>query len=440
MGAVYPDPDFRALFESAPGLYLVLDPRDLTIIAASNAYLRATMTRRELILGRKLFDVFPDNPDDPGATGVANLNTSLKRVLSSGAPDTMAIQKYDIRRPESQGGGFEERYWSPVNSPVFSENGEIVYIIHRVEDITEFVRLRQQAIEQGELAAELRNQTAKMDIEILLRSQEIEEANGKLRAASEAIRLKNLELEEKNSRVEEANRVKSRFVASMSHELRTPLNSIMGFSQLLLDGGPGPLNDKQTEYLTEVLTSGRHLLSVVNDVLDLAKVESGKMDLVLETFCVAEVVAEAASAVAAAAGAKGLHPGVWVSPGVGEVRLDRQRLKQILFNLLSNAVKFTEPRGSVELRVRRVDEEVFRMEVRDTGIGIRNEDMPRLFTEFEQMDAKEARLRQGTGLGLAITKKMVELQQGTIEVHSEFGQGTTFIVTLPIALREDRLL
>ena len=144
-------PDFRALFEAAPGLYLVLAP-DLSIVAASNEYLNATMTRREDILGRGLFEVFPDNPDDPLATGTRNLRASLDRVRTDRVADTMAIQKYDIRRPDSEGGGFEERYWSPSNSPVFNAAGELVSIIHRVEDVTETVRMRQRDLErQAEL-------------------------------------------------------------------------------------------------------------------------------------------------------------------------------------------------------------------------------------------------------------------------------------------------
>lgn len=138
-------PDFRRLFESAPACYLVLTP-DLTIVAVSDAYLRATMTRREAIVGRPLFDVFPDNPDDPAATGVANLRASLARVLATGRPDTMAVQKYDIRRPEPEG-GFEERHWSPMNSPALGDDGRVAYIIHWVEDVTERVRLRQRVHE-----------------------------------------------------------------------------------------------------------------------------------------------------------------------------------------------------------------------------------------------------------------------------------------------------
>jgi PAS domain S-box-containing protein len=140
-------PDFRALFESAPGLYLVLAP-DLTIVAVSDAYLRATMTKREEILGRALFEVFPDNPDDPAATGTRNLRASLDRVRAERAPDAMTMQKYDIRRPEFEGGGFEERFWSPLNSPVLDAAGKLVYIIHRVEDVTALVRAQQHGIEQ----------------------------------------------------------------------------------------------------------------------------------------------------------------------------------------------------------------------------------------------------------------------------------------------------
>ena len=139
-------PNFRKLFESSPGLYLVLTS-DFTIVAVSDAYLQATMTQREAILGRPLFEVFPDNPDDADATGVSNLRASLQRVLQKRTADEMAIQKYDIRRPESEGGGFEERFWSPVNSAVPGEDGALAYIIHRVEDVTEFVRLKQAGAE-----------------------------------------------------------------------------------------------------------------------------------------------------------------------------------------------------------------------------------------------------------------------------------------------------
>jgi formate hydrogenlyase transcriptional activator len=179
-------PDFQALFESVPGLYLVLTP-DLSIVAVSEAYLRATMTKRDDILGKGIFEVFPDNPEDLGATGVRNLRASLRRVLTEKCADTMAVQKYDIRRPESEGGGFEERYWSPVNAPALSSNGEVTYIIHRVEDVTDFVRLKQQESRQIKQTEELRSRAEQMESEILLRVREIQEANQKLKATNQEL-------------------------------------------------------------------------------------------------------------------------------------------------------------------------------------------------------------------------------------------------------------
>ena len=167
-------PDFRLLFESVPGLYLVLAP-DLTIIGVNDAYLRATMTKREEIVGRGIFDVFPDNPNDLQATGVRNLRASLHRVLKDKTPDHMALQKYDIRKPESEGGQFEERYWSPVNLPVLSRNGEVLYIIHRVEDVTDYVRLKENQARHEELTQEARARAEKMEAEIFLRSREVKE-------------------------------------------------------------------------------------------------------------------------------------------------------------------------------------------------------------------------------------------------------------------------
>src|SRR2546425_11446398 len=168
MAQPLPTSDFQALFESEPGLYLVLTPA-LTIVAVSDAYLKATMTKREEILGHGVFEVFPDNPDDPTATGGRNLKASLDRVLTNRVPDTMAVQKDDIRRPGSEGGGFEERHWSPVNSPVFGPDKKVVYIIHRVEDVSEFVRLKQEGIEQQKLAQELLTRAGQMEAEVYLR-------------------------------------------------------------------------------------------------------------------------------------------------------------------------------------------------------------------------------------------------------------------------------
>lgn len=185
LSAIFPQPDFKVLFESAPDAYLVLTP-EFVIVAASNGYLRSTMTVREQIVGQHLFQVFPDNPSDTSATGVSNLRVSLERVLRDKTPDAMAVQKYDIRQPESQGGGFEERYWSPINSPVLDTGGDVLYIIHRVEDVTEFLRLKKAGSEQTRLTDELRNQAEEMEAEIYRRAQHIQAVNGQLRKELDA--------------------------------------------------------------------------------------------------------------------------------------------------------------------------------------------------------------------------------------------------------------
>jgi signal transduction histidine kinase len=232
--------------------------------------------------------------------------------------------------------------------------------------------------------------------------------------------------------LQEANRLKSEFVANMSHELRTPLNGIIGFSEFLIDEKPGKLNPKQHEYLTDILNSGRHLLQLINDVLDLAKVEAGKMELFPEHFSVRSAIDEVCSALRSLAREKQIDLRSAVAAEVEVVLLDPQRFKQILYNLISNAVKFTGEGGTVEVSAGPHDENGMSVKVQDTGIGIRKEDFARLFVEFEQLDSSLARRYEGTGLGLALTKKIIELQNGTISVESEVGKGSAFTVILPL--------
>jgi signal transduction histidine kinase len=184
--------NFRSLFEASPSPYLVLTP-GLTIVAVSDSYLRATMTTREAILHRNLFDVFPDNPDDPAATWVANLSASLQRVLATRAPDTMAVQKYDIRRPESYGAGFEERWWSTVNSPVLDSSGGVCWIIHRVEDVTELVRVSQDRSEQIGADQMIGSRKEQLEYELYGRGQELQAANQQLRKVNEELEGKDRE-------------------------------------------------------------------------------------------------------------------------------------------------------------------------------------------------------------------------------------------------------
>jgi signal transduction histidine kinase/CheY-like chemotaxis protein len=251
------------------------------------------------------------------------------------------------------------------------------------------------------------------------------------------IRVKNEELAEQNRRVQEANRLKTEFLANMSHELRTPLNSIIGFSELLQDGKAGAIVQKQKDHLDEILASARHLLGLIDDVLDLAKIEAGSVALNPEPVDIAELLRETRQALEPQAAQKEIRMETEVGPNVPTPLLDRARLKQVLFNYLSNALKFTGKGGRVAARVRREGRELV-IEVQDTGIGIREQDLPRLFVEFQQLDASAAKKYPGTGLGLAITRHMVEAQGGTVGVRSKPGRGSTFYARLPLGCRPAR--
>ena len=385
-------------------------------------------------MGRYLFDVFPDNPDDPTASGTRNLRASLRNVLQTGVADAMAVQKYDIRRPDSDGGGFEERFWSPVNSPVLGPDQRLAYIIHRVEDVTDFVRLKQLRNEQQKLADELEDRMARMDMEVYLRAQEVQEANARLRLANEdlaakedELRLKNSELQVQSRRAQAATRMKSEFLANMSHELRTPLNIIIGFGELLQDGKGGPVSEAQREFLTDILGASRHLLQLINDILDLSKVEAGMMEFRPEPVEVPRLVSETADLLRSLNAKKNLDIVPDVQASLGEVMVDPAKIKQVLYNYLTNAIKFTPEGGRITIRARVEDSDHFRLEVEDSGTGIRPKDLPRLFVEFQQLDASASKHHQGTGLGLALTKRIVEAQGGRVGVESPPGRGALFL-------------
>jgi signal transduction histidine kinase/DNA-binding response OmpR family regulator len=400
--------DFKTLFESAPGVYLVLDP-DYVIVGASDAYLDATMTQRDAIVGKGIFEVFPDNPDDPGATGVRNLRASLDRVHRDRVPDTMAIQKYDIRRPQVSGGGFEVRYWSPVNTPVLGTNQELLYIIHRVEDVTEFVRLEQAESEQQQLTVDLQRRSAEMEAEIFRRSLELQEANRQLQAASSA---------------------KSEFLSKVSHELRTPLTSVLGFGELL---SLTELSEEQHDWVGLILTAGRHLLALLDDVLDIARIEAGQLALTVEPVPVETLLSDAFELVRPLAAAAGIALRQPPRRGRhGYLRGDYQRLRQVLLNLLSNAIKYNRPGGTVTIDIEDRPADLIRLSITDTGRGLNDDELGRLFVAFERLGAPLAGV-EGTGLGLVLSRDLVESMGGTLGVSSIVGVGSTFWVELAMA-------
>ncbi len=390
---------FRALFESLPGSYLVLTP-DFKIVAVSNAYLAATMTRREDLLDRGLFEVFPDNPDDPDANGIANLRASLGRVLQTAAPDTMAIQKYDVRNPE---GIFEVRYWSPVNSPVLDADGRIEYLIHRVEDVTDFVR---QKTGGGEDRSSLHARMEQMEAEVFHSAQRVQAANQELQAA-------NRELEA--------------FSYSVSHDLRAPLRHIDGFAGLLQKHAAAALDEKGRRYLATISGAARQMGRLIDDLLAFSRISRSQLSVAEldHDHLVAEVIREGRFG-------QGDSRIEWVIAPLPRIRADAAMLRQVWFNLIDNAVKYSgkSPRPRIAIGARAGEtagEHVFY--VNDNGVGFDMNYVDKLFGVFQRLHGPAE--FEGTGIGLANVHRIVARHGGRTWAEGRVGEGATFYFSLP---------
>ncbi|WP_420886699.1 ATP-binding protein [Candidatus Kuenenia stuttgartensis] len=242
---------------------------------------------------------------------------------------------------------------------------------------------------------------------------------------------KTSDLQKTNIALEKAYRLKSEFLATMSHELRTPLNAIIGFAEVLKDGLVGPINDEQREYVDDIYSSGKHLLNMINNVLDISKIEAGKLELKYEEICVKETIDDVLNTVSGIANKKNITIKNTIQSDIPTFVVDQLKLKQILFNLLSNAIKFTPKNGNVCIDTTLKDLYV-QFAIADTGIGIKQEDIEKIFEAFSQVDSSLARNYEGAGLSLALTKRLVELHGGEIWVESFYGKGSTFTFILPL--------
>ncbi|WP_244626784.1 ATP-binding protein [Bradyrhizobium ivorense] len=414
-------PDFKALFEAAPGLYLVLTPPEFRIAAASDAYLRATRTERAAILGRALFDVFPDNPDDPAADGVRNLRASLERVVQFRKPDTMSVQKYDIRKPEAEGGGFEERYWSPRNSPVFGPGGQLSYIIHRVEDVTQFIHLKHRGVEQDKLADQLRERTEQMEAEIFMRAREVEAAR------------EQLEAEQKLRQVQKMEAV-GHLTGGIAHDFNNILTVITGLIDILAEAVEHDAAlSSVTKMISDAASRGaevtKHLLAFSRQQ-PLQPREADLNTLVQDTArllrpSLGEQIEIETS----------LEPDAWPA------FIDPNHMATALLNLAVNARDAMPDGGKLMLETSNVilDEtyaasnldvragEYVMVAVSDTGAGIPETIREKVFEPF--FTTKDT--GKGTGLGLSMVYGFIKQSDGHLKIYSEEGHGTSIKLYLP---------
>ncbi|TGM59884.1 hybrid histidine kinase/response regulator LvrA [Leptospira adleri] len=417
--------DFRLIFESLPGLYLIILP-DFRITAASDSYLKATNTKREEIVGRDLFDVFPDNPSDPHATGVKNLRDSILSVLQNKESNTMAVQKYDVKRSDSE--DFEERFWSPANFPAFNSKGEIVYIIHKAEDVTEFVRLKNLGNEQDKVTEELRSLTASMETEIYQRAQEIQNSNKKLTLLNEDLTRREEELKQVYQKLIEFDQLKTHFFANVSHELRTPLTLILGPTRSLLK--QESISPLQKSLLETIERNSYTLLKHVNDILDISKLEADRMKLRYSNVDLSKTISNVTAHFDSIAKERNIEFQT-ILPESCFVTIDESKVERIILNLIANAFKFAPDSGKILCELKK-EESFVSIRVEDNGPGIPENLREVIFEKFRQGEEGDSRSFGGTGLGLAIVKEFVNLHSGTVFASVSSLGGALFEVRLPI--------
>ena len=470
---------FELLFESAPDPLVVVDHRAVITLANARSELVFGVSRRELV-GQSIDRVIAERSraalaaalaehrGDPVApvarlelTGLCEgrerpLELSFARARGGSEP-LVAVSIRDLaerRRSEDKFRGLLES--APDAMVIVDDTGRIVLVNAQTERLFGYTRdelvgemverliperyrrthvgLRSgfasnphaRTMESGLLLRAARKDGTEFPVEVSLSPLVTDEGlfvSSAIRDVSERRRLED--------KMREANRLKSEFLANMSHELRTPLNAIIGFNELIARGKVGPISDRQQEFLNDSLTSARHLLQLINDILDLAKVESGKMEFRPQSVNLGQLVGEVRDVLRGLAASKHIRIEREVDDTLSPVTVDPARVKQILYNFVSNAIKFTNEGGTIVVRVRAESAHLFRIEVEDTGIGIATADLDKLFHEFQQLDGGRGRRYAGTGLGLALTKRIVAGHRGHVEVKSEVGVGSTFSAILP---------
>ncbi|HTG66942.1 MAG TPA: ATP-binding protein [Flavobacterium sp.] len=415
--------DFQKVFLSTPGLYLIVST-DFTILDLNDSYERATMKKKEEMIGRNLFEVFPDNPDDENADGVANLSRSLYSVLKEKKPHTMAVQRYDVQRAD---GVFEVRYWSPLNIPILNDENEIDYIIHRVEDITEFMLLKNKHSKTENITINLQKRVDEMEVEIIKRSREIQKLNfeleQKVKERTETILKREKTLAKQNEILKSQNKELEQFTYITSHDLQEPLRSLVCFTELFEKEFTGKLDGNGDLYIDFISKSSRRMQELVKGLLDYSRI--GKEKQLGETDC-NQIVKDVLSDMAITLVESKAKINVDELPQLKGYAIE---LRQLFQNVISNAIKFRKKEASPEVRIAVQEEEKnWLFSIQDNSIGIDEKDMHKLFVIFKRLNNRDE--YEGTGIGLAHCKKIVELHGGIIWAESKLGEGSTFKFTI----------
>jgi signal transduction histidine kinase len=301
-----------------------------------------------------------------------------------------------------------------VAGQILSEQGELIWVVTILHDLTE-------AIEKARLYEQLKEGSVELE-------RKVQEATAELAQQNELLRRQQMGLEQ-------ASALKSQFLANMSHEFRTPLNAILGYTHMLLNGVTGAISETQRKGLTRIDSNSRHLLALINDILDITRIEAGRMPLTVTNFAIPELIDEVMSELEPIIKRSNLAVSTRASSKLPRLKSDRQKVKQIVLNLLSNALKFT-PEGSVTISARYDPRgRLIQIAVRDSGVGIAPDDQAKVFEDFRQLDSSPARGYGGTGLGLSICRRLALMLEGTIELESEPGRGSMFVLALPVRLR-----
>jgi len=416
--------DFQKVFLSAPSLFLILST-DLTILDLNDSYEKATMRKREEMIGRNLFEVFPDNPDDKLADGVSNLSRSLHTVLKEKKRHVMAVQRYDVQGPD---GIFEERYWSPINIPILNANNEMDCIVHRVEDVTEFMTLKNEKSKNENITLDLQKKVDEMEVEIIKRSREIQKLNfeleQKVKERTETLLKREALLAEQNRKLKEQNKELEQFTYITSHDLQEPLRSLVSFTELLEKEFAGTLDGNGNLYIDFISQSSKRMQALVKGLLDYSRI--GRKKELVEVDC-NQIVDEVLSDITLTI----VESNAKITLGdLPKLKAYATELRQLFQNLISNAIKFRKKEVIPEIKIFAQEQENdWLFSVQDNSIGIDPKDMHKLFVIFKRLHDRDE--YEGTGIGLAHCKKIIDLHCGAIWAESTLGQGSTFNFTIP---------